>query len=103
VYTIALSPDGKTVASGSGDGAVRLWNIETGKVIVKWTGHKASIDSSLSFSLRRLQHLANQTTPSRLALPLIPLPLAAAKLMHTQLRRKPANLKNATREIDLSS
>ena len=36
---IALSPDGKTVASGSDDGAVRLWDIERGKMIDKWMGH----------------------------------------------------------------
>ncbi|KAG2342298.1 WD40 repeat-like protein [Suillus weaverae] len=39
VYTIALSPNGTTVASGSRDGTVRLWDVETGKVIIKWTGH----------------------------------------------------------------
>lgn len=44
-----------------------------------------------------------QTTPRRPAPPFIPLPLAAAKLMHTQLSKKPANLKNATRDMDLSS
>jgi WD40 repeat protein len=31
VYSFALSPDGKTVASGSWDGEVRLWNLEDGK------------------------------------------------------------------------
>jgi len=39
VYTIALSPNGKTVASGSMDGTVKLWDIETRKVTAKWTGH----------------------------------------------------------------
>jgi len=38
VGAIALSPDGKKVVSGSDDG-VRLWNIDAGKVITKWTGH----------------------------------------------------------------
>ena len=31
VYSLALSPDGKTVASGSWDGEVRLWNLPDGK------------------------------------------------------------------------
>ena len=31
VYTFAISPDGKTVASGSWDGEVRLWNLADGK------------------------------------------------------------------------
>jgi WD40 repeat protein len=33
VYSIALSGDGKTVASGSWDGQVRLWTLEDGKLI----------------------------------------------------------------------
>jgi WD40 repeat protein len=40
--TIALSPDGK---SGSGDGAVRLWDIDTAEVIATWTGHTTSVNS----------------------------------------------------------
>ncbi|KAG1875848.1 WD40-repeat-containing domain protein [Suillus subluteus] len=39
VQSIALSPDGKKVVSGSLDGAVRLWDIDTCKVLAKWTGH----------------------------------------------------------------
>jgi hypothetical protein len=31
VYTFALAPDGKTIASGSWDGEVRLWNLADGK------------------------------------------------------------------------
>jgi len=39
VWTIALSPNGKTVASGSRDGKVRLWDVEMKKVVAKWSGH----------------------------------------------------------------
>jgi WD40 repeat protein len=41
VWSMALSPDGKTIANGSGGGddSVTLWDIETRKVISKWTGH----------------------------------------------------------------
>jgi len=28
VFSLAFSPDGKTLVSGSGDGAVRLWDID---------------------------------------------------------------------------
>jgi WD40 repeat protein len=45
VRTIVLSPDGKKVASGSWDGAVKLWNVDTGKVIKTWTGHTAKVAS----------------------------------------------------------
>jgi WD40 repeat protein len=36
---MVLSLDGKKVASGSDDGAVRLWDVDTGKVIAKLAGH----------------------------------------------------------------
>jgi len=39
VCTIALSPNGKSVASGGGDRKVRLWRVETKKVVAKWSGH----------------------------------------------------------------
>ena len=43
VITIALSPNGQTVASGSSDGTVKLWDIEMGKVTAKWTGHTQQV------------------------------------------------------------
>jgi WD40 repeat protein len=45
VWSIALSPDGKKVVSGGLDGAVRLWDIDTCKVIKKWTGHTRAVAS----------------------------------------------------------
>ncbi|KAG2069224.1 WD40 repeat-like protein, partial [Suillus decipiens] len=36
---IALSPNGSTVASGSSDGTMKLWDVKTRKVIAKWKGH----------------------------------------------------------------
>jgi WD40 repeat protein len=39
VYTIALSPNGKTIAAGSSDGTVRLWDVGTRKVIAKTKRH----------------------------------------------------------------
>ena len=32
---MTLSPNGSTVASGSGDEIVKLWDVETGKIIAK--------------------------------------------------------------------
>jgi len=45
VTAIALSPNGNTVGSGYFDGRVRLWNVETGKVAAKWTGHIQSVQA----------------------------------------------------------
>ena len=33
VYALAVSPDSKTVASGSWDGEVKLWNLADGKLL----------------------------------------------------------------------
>jgi WD40 repeat protein len=44
IYALAISPDSKTVASGSWDGEVRLWNIADGKplrTIVAAPGYKS--------------------------------------------------------------
>ena len=45
VWSIALSPNSKTVASGNRDGKVRLWDVETKKVVAKWTGHTRAAGS----------------------------------------------------------
>ena len=44
VRNIALSPNGMTLASGGHNGMV-LWDVETKKVIAKWTGHISCVDS----------------------------------------------------------
>jgi tricorn protease-like protein len=45
IYNIALSPNGKTLVSGNHDGKVRLWDVEMGKVVAKWTGHSEGVMS----------------------------------------------------------
>ena len=46
---MAFSPDGKTLASGSYDNTVRLWDVESGQLINTLTGHTDYV-FSLAFS-----------------------------------------------------
>lgn len=43
VNAIAISPDGQTIASGNVDKTVKIWNLQTGKVIYTLSGHKKEI------------------------------------------------------------
>lgn len=49
VYSIAFSPDGKTLASGSADETIRLWNAVTGQHKATFRSHSGVI-ASLAFS-----------------------------------------------------
>src|SRR5262245_2120285 len=52
VWALAISPDGKLLASGGTDAAVTLWSTETGKRLDPLKGHTAEIAShqGLDFS-----------------------------------------------------
>ncbi len=43
VDALALSPDGRLLAGGGSDTAVRLWNIATGRLLVSLAGHRGKI------------------------------------------------------------
>ncbi|MEU6012161.1 hypothetical protein [Streptomyces sp. NPDC047453] len=45
VGSVAFSPGGRTLASGSDDTAVRLWDPTTGKLRTTLTGHTAAVES----------------------------------------------------------
>ena len=49
VRSVSFSPDGATLASGSGDRTIRLWDVATGESIATLEGH-TSLVSSVSFS-----------------------------------------------------
>ncbi|MDZ8228113.1 MAG: WD40 repeat domain-containing protein, partial [Nostoc sp. ChiVER01] len=49
VWSVSFSPDGKTLASGSDDKTIKLWNLDTGKEIRTLTGHDNFV-WSVSFS-----------------------------------------------------
>ena len=55
ITAIVISPDSQVIASGSADTTIKIWNLETGKLIctfgslLTWKAHKAGI-STLAFS-----------------------------------------------------
>ncbi|MBI3464652.1 MAG: serine/threonine protein kinase [Planctomycetes bacterium] len=49
VLSVALSPDGSRLASGSADGTVRVWRPTTGAAIATLTGHQTSV-TGVAFS-----------------------------------------------------
>src|ERR1700682_167093 len=45
VSSIAFNPDGKTLASGSGDKTIKLWDVATGKELATLEGHTGIVFS----------------------------------------------------------
>lgn len=49
VNSVAISPDGRTLASGSEDQTIKLWDLRTGKLLSTLTGHSDGV-KSVAFS-----------------------------------------------------
>jgi WD40 repeat protein len=45
VWSVAFSPDGKRLASGSQDNTIKLWDTVTGKELLTLKGHSRMVDS----------------------------------------------------------
>src|SRR5262245_18000811 len=43
VHSVALSPDGKTLASAHNDSTIQLWDVKTGRLIRSFTGHTGHV------------------------------------------------------------
>jgi ankyrin repeat protein len=50
IYTIAFLPDGRTLALGSDDGTVKLWDAGSGAVLQTLEGHNREV-TAMAFSL----------------------------------------------------
>ncbi|MDE0012610.1 MAG: dockerin type I domain-containing protein [Candidatus Poribacteria bacterium] len=58
VLSVAISPDGSTLASGDYDKVIRVWEAKTGELLGTLRGHKAGV-TSLAFSLDGSNTLAS--------------------------------------------
>ncbi|MEH1919560.1 WD40 repeat domain-containing protein [Nostoc sp.] len=45
VWSVAFSPDGKRLASGSNDSTIKLWGLPEGKLLENLIGHERGVRS----------------------------------------------------------
>jgi len=42
-WSVRFSPSGQLVAAGDTDGDLRIWNVRTGQLMRRWSGHKGNV------------------------------------------------------------
>jgi WD40 repeat protein len=78
VASVAISPDGQTLASGSRDETIKLWDLATGKLLHTLTGHSSDVASvAISPDGQTLASGSDKTIKLW--------DLATGKLLHTQM------------------
>ncbi len=54
VWSVAFSPDGKVLASGSVDKSIKLWNVANGQLIKSLIGHTDEVRPSRFRRMRKV-------------------------------------------------
>lgn len=66
IYAIAIDPEGKTLASGSADNTIKVWNLNNGEILATFNGHSNTV-RSINFS-NNGQILASGSTDTTIKL-----------------------------------
>jgi WD40 repeat protein len=87
IMAIAFSPDGRTIASGSADHRVRLWDVATGKLL-RTLGNHSSWVTAVAFSPDGRTVVSSSEDKT-------------LKLWDPQSKREPLNLRGHTGEVNV--